>query len=67
MSLRRLFAWIRTKRRGSTPPQDELGVMISTRLKELLQFESPVPAETATLEPHSEDDENQTNRDRFGT
>ena len=67
MSLRRLLAWIGTKRRGSTQPQYEPGVMISTRLKELHQVESPKPVETATLEPHSEDDENQTNRDRFGT
>jgi len=67
MSLRRLLAWIGTKRHGSTQPQDEPGVVISTRLKELLQVESPKPVETATLEPHSEDDENQMNRDKFGT
>jgi len=64
MSLRRLLAWIGTKRRGSTQPQDEPGVVISTRLKELLQVENPKPVETAT---HSEDDENQMNRDKFGT
>ena len=67
MSLRRLLAWIGTKRRGSTTPQDEPGVVISTRLKELLQVESPKPVGTATLESPSEDDENQMNRDKFGT
>jgi hypothetical protein len=64
MSLRRLLAWIGTKRRGSTQPQDEPGVVISTRLKELLQVKSPKPVETT--EPR-EDDKNQMNRDKFGT
>jgi hypothetical protein len=67
MSLHRLLAWIRTKRRGSTQPQDEPGVVISTRLKELRQVKSPKPVESASTEPHREDDQNQMNRDKFGT
>ena len=67
MSLRRLLAWIGTKRRGSTQPQDEPGVVISTRLKELLQIKDPKPVETTSTESSNEDDENQLNRDKFGT
>ena len=67
MLLQRLLAWIRMKRRGSTQSQDDPGVVISTRLKELLQVKSPKPAETASPEPPIEDDENQMNRDKFGT
>ena len=67
MLLQRLLAWIRMKRRGSPQSQDDSGVVISTRLKELLQVKSPKPVETASTELPSEDDENQTNRDKFGT
>jgi hypothetical protein len=67
MLLQRLLAWIRTKRRGSTQPQDEPGVVISTRLKELLQVKNPKPVETTSTESPDEDDQNQLNRDKFGT
>jgi len=67
MSLQRLLTWIRTKRRGSTLPEDEPGVVISTRLKELLQIKGPKPVETTSTESPNEDDENQLNRDKFGT
>ena len=52
MSLQRLLAWIRTKRRGSTQSQDDPGVVISTRLKELLQVKNPEPVETTSTESH---------------
>ena len=67
MSLQRLLAWIRTKRRGSTQSQDDTGVVISTRLKELLQVKNPHPVEATSTESHNEDDQNQLNRDTFGT
>jgi hypothetical protein len=67
MFLHRLLAWIRTKRRGSSSPQDEQGVMISTRLRELLQFKKFKPVETASTQPDSDGDQNQVNRDKFGT
>ena len=67
MSLYRLLAWIRAKRRGSPHPQDEAGVVISTRLKELLQVKDPKSVETASTQTHSEDNQGEVNRDRFGT
>jgi hypothetical protein len=67
MFLQRLLAWIRMKRRGSTQYQDETGVVISTRLKELLQVKNPEPVETTSTESPSEGDENQLNREKFGT
>ena len=67
MSLQRLLAWIRTKRRGSPQSQDDSGVVISTRLKELLQVKNPKLVETDSTESHSEDDQNHLNRDKFGT
>ena len=51
MSLQRLLAWIRTKRRGSTQSQDDPGVVISTRLKELLQVKNPKLVETIPRSP----------------
>jgi len=59
MSLQRLLAWIRTKRRGSTQSQDDLGVVISARLKELLQVKNPEPVETTSTESPNEDDQDQ--------
>jgi hypothetical protein len=47
MFLQWLLAWIRTKRRGSTQSQDDLGVVISTRLKQLLPVKDPKPVGTA--------------------
>jgi hypothetical protein len=67
MFLQRLLAWIRMKRRGSTQSQDDPGVVISTRLKELLQVKNPKPVETTSTESPNEDDQNQLNRDKFGT
>jgi hypothetical protein len=67
MSLHRLLEWIRAKRRGSTQPQDEPGVVISTRLKELLPVKNLKPIETASTQPESEDDKDQMNCDKFGT
>jgi hypothetical protein len=67
MSLQRLLAWIRTKRRGSTQSQDDPGVAISTRLKELLQAKNHESVETIATESPIEDDQNQRNRDKFGT
>jgi len=64
MFLQWLLAWIRTKRRGSTQSQDDLGVVISTRLKQLLPVKDPKPAPT---QPPSKDSQNEKNRDRFGT
>ena len=55
------------KRRGSTQSQDDPGVLISTRLKELLQVKHPEPVETTSTESPNEDDQNQLNRDKFGT
>jgi hypothetical protein len=67
MFLRRLLAWIRMERRGSTQSQDDPGVVISTRLKELLQVKHPEPVETTSTESPNEDEQNQLNRDKFGT
>ena len=67
MSLQRLLAWIRTKRRGSPQSQDDTGVVISTRLKELLQVKNPHPVEATSTESPNEDDQNRLNRDKFGT
>ena len=67
MSLQRLLAWIKKKRRGSTQSQDESGVVISTRLKELLQVKNLEPVETTFTESSNEDDQTQLNREKFGT
>ena len=67
MFLQRLLAWMRMKRRGSTQSQDDPGVVISTRLRELLQVKNPEPVETTSTESPNEDDQNQLNRDKFGT
>jgi hypothetical protein len=67
MLLQRLLAWVRIKRRGSTQSQDEPGIVISTRLKELLQVKNPEPVETTSTKSPNEDDQNQLNRDKFGT
>jgi hypothetical protein len=67
MSLHGLPAWIRAKRRGLTHPQADQGIMISKRLKELLDVTNSKPVETASTQPQSEDDQNKTNRDKFGT
>ena len=67
MSLQRLLAWIRTKRRGSPQSQDDSGVVISTRLKELLQVKNPKLVEINSTESQGEDDQNHLNRDKFGT
>jgi hypothetical protein len=64
MSLHGLLTWIRVKRRGSTQPQDEPGVVISTRLKELLQIKKPNPVEIASMQCQSEDNQNEMNRDK---
>jgi len=66
MSLQRLLAWIKTKRRASTQSPDEPGVVIYTRLKELLQVKNPEPVETTSESPY-ENDQDQLNRDKFGT
>ena len=60
-----LLAWIRVKRRGSAQLPDDSGLVISTRLRELLQVNSP--AESASTQAPSEDDDNNTNRGKFGT
>jgi hypothetical protein len=67
MFLHRLLSWIRRKSRGSTLPQDEPGVVISTRLKELLPVESPTTGGTTSMDSHNEDDESEMNREKFGT
>jgi hypothetical protein len=68
MSLQRLLAWIRRKHVGSSQPRDEAGIVISTRLKELLQDKTPDPIKTTSTEsPNNEDDQKQLNRDKFGT
>jgi hypothetical protein len=67
MSLQRLLAWIRRKHVGSSQLRDESGVVISTRLKELLQDETPKPVKITSTESPNEDDQNQLNRDKFGT
>jgi len=67
MSLHRLVSWIRTKRHGSTQSEDDTGVVISTRLKELLHVKDHHPTEETSTEFPNEDDQNQLNRDKFGT
>ena len=67
MYLQRLRAWMRMKRRRSTPSQDDTGVVISARLKELLQVKNPQPFETTSTESPNEDGQDQLNRDKFGT
>ncbi len=67
MSLQRLLAWIRTKRRGSTQSQDESGVVISARLRELLQVKDPGPVKTISTEFPIDDDQDRLNRGKFGT
>jgi len=54
MSLYGLLAWIRAKRRDSTHPQDEPGVVISTRLKELFQVKDRKSAGAASTQPEIE-------------
>jgi hypothetical protein len=65
MLLHRLLSWIRG--RGSTLSPDEPGAVISTRLKELLPVKNPSTVETARPDPQSEEDENRTKREKFGT
>jgi len=67
MSLQRLVAWIRTKRRSWTQSQAEPGVVISTRLKELLQVRNPEPVETTSKKSLNKDDQDQLKRHKFGT
>ena len=67
MFLHRLFSWLRRKRRGSTLPQDEPGIVISTRMKELVPIESANTVETPFTDPANEDDEIGENREKFGT
>ena len=51
MSLQRLLAC-------STQSQEDPGVVISTRLKELLQVNNPEPVETTSTQSPDEDDHN---------
>ena len=67
MFLHGLLSWIRRKSRGSTLPQDEPGVVISRRLKELVPLERPKPVETALTDPQSEEDESRDEPREFGT
>ena len=67
MSLHGLLAWIRARRGSSTKPPAEPGVVISKRLKELLDVENPKPIETDSTQPEIEDDQDPMNRDKFGT
>jgi hypothetical protein len=67
MFLHRLLSWIRSKSRGPTLPQDEPGVVISTRLKELLPVESPNTGGMTSVDSHNEGDKGEMNREKFGT
>jgi len=67
MSLHQFLAWIRAKRRSSTPIQLEEGVIISTRLKELGNLANCDPNEKGSTPTQSEDDQDKKNRDKFGT
>ena len=67
MFMHRLLSWIRTTGNVSPEPQDEPGIIISRRLKELVPVERPKPVETVLTESPSEEEENRTNREKFGT
>jgi len=68
MSLRRLLAWIRAKRRDWTQPEgEEEGVVISRRLQELLDVTEPKPVDTASTPNQKQDDKDQRSSRRLGT
>jgi hypothetical protein len=67
MLLQRFLVWIKMRHRGATQSQDDPGFVISTRLKELLQAKNPESIETTSTVSPNEDDQNQLNRDKFGT
>jgi hypothetical protein len=67
MFLHRLLSWIKTRGNVSPQLQDEPGVVLSKRLKELLPVERPKPVETPFTAPQSEEEENRTNCEKFGT
>lgn len=67
MSVYRFLAWIRAKRAGSTQPELEEGVIISTRLRELRDVTKCNPSETGSTQIESEDDRDKRNHDKFGT
>jgi hypothetical protein len=63
MSLRRLFAWIIAKHRGSNHLyEDQEGVLLSRRLQELLNVTKPEPMDTASAPTQKQDDRDQKNR-----
>jgi len=66
MSLYSWVSWIKKKHRVSTQ-LDDTGVVISTRLKELLQVKDHHPTEATSTDLPNEGDQNQLNRDKFGT
>ena len=67
MSVRRFFAWIRSKRHSSTQPQLNEGVIISTRLKELRDAPKCNPTEIGTAQTQNDGDQGRKNPDKFGT
>jgi hypothetical protein len=58
MCLHRLFLWIRTKHRGPVQNQEELGIVISKRLRELLPENSNELVETTSTESNTKDENN---------
>jgi hypothetical protein len=68
MSLRRLFAWIIEKRRGSNQLyKDHEGVLLSGRLQELLDVTKPQTIETDSTPTQKQDDKDQRNLGRLET
>jgi hypothetical protein len=66
MSLHFFFEWIKAMRRDSSQGDKEGGALISRRLKELLEVPPIRPVERPSAQSQCEED-NPTNRDKFGT
>jgi hypothetical protein len=67
MLLHRLLSWIRGKGHGATHPQEEPGVVITARLKELVPNHNPKDVRAAFPAPENEEDKKHIDRERFGT
>jgi hypothetical protein len=65
MLLHRLLSWIRGKGHGATHPQEEPGVLITARLKELLPNHNP--KDVKAVFPENEEDKKRIDHERFGT
>ena len=67
MLLHRLLSWIRGKGQGATRPQEEPGVVITARLKELVPDHNPKDVRAEFPAPENEEDKKRKDRDKFGT